>query len=83
MLSSSTQFSTVDAKGIFPLFTFLMPRQKEFMSLSIRDLANAFERIASSFTLQYLRADLNRNLDCFIAKHSGLERGLSSALHAQ
>ena len=53
------------------------------MSLSIKDLANAFERIASSFTLQYLRADLKRNMDCFIAKHSGPERGLPSAPHAQ
>ena len=79
MLSSSTQFSTVDAKGTFALFTFLMPRQKEFMSLSIKDLANAFERIASSFTLQYLRADFKRNLDCFIAKHSGPVPGLPSA----
>ena len=54
MLSSSTQFATVDAKGIFALFTFLMSRQKEFIIL-----------------------------DCFIAKHSGPERGLPSALHAQ
>ena len=83
MLSSSTQLSTVDAKGIFALFTFLMPRQKEFISLSIKDLTNAFERIASSFTLQYLRADLKRNLDCFITIHSGPERGLPSALRAQ
>ena len=33
----STQFSTVDAKGIFALLTFGIPRQKEFMSLSIKD----------------------------------------------
>ena len=57
MLSSLTQLSTVDDKGIFALFTFLMSRQKKIMSLSTKDLSNAFERIPSSFTLQYLRAD--------------------------
>ena len=80
ILDSSIQLSTV---GIFALLTFVIPRQKEFISLSIKDLANALDRIASSFALQYLRADLYRNLDCFIARHSGPERGLTSTLHEQ
>ena len=83
ILDSSTQFSIVNAQGIFALFTLVMPRQKEFMSLSIKDLANALERIASLFALQYFRADLNRNLDCFMTIYTDPERGLPSVLYKQ
>ena len=69
MLSSSTQFSTVDAKGIFALFLFLMPRQKEFMSLSIKDLANAFERIASFFFLYKEDLLTYKNLQKYATKY--------------
>ena len=37
ILGSSTQFSTVDPKVFFAVLTFGIPRQKEFMSLFIKD----------------------------------------------
>ena len=67
-------------KVVLHCFFLVMPRQKEFMSLTIKDLVNALERIASSFVLKYPRADLNRNLDCFMARYIGPERGLPSVL---
>ena len=69
------QFLTVDANGIFALFTFVI--QKQFISLSIKDLTNTLLPIASLCILQYLRTYLKRNLDCFIAKHSGPEQTCS------
>ena len=74
MFSSPTQFLMVDAKGIFALFTFVMPRQKEFMSLSIKDYRmhlNAYHLdLLYKFTLSESRLHSTRNLNCFIAKHS-------------